>query len=268
MGQIVRKHVHSLRARLAAADWLMLAALLVGMLAVWGFLEIADGVAEGSTRRFDDWLILRLRHPDDPSRPIGPIWFEDAVRDLTSLGSISILTLVVGAVAGYLWIRRERFALAILFPATIGGLLASVALKAVFNRPRPDPSLRLATAYFSSFPSGHTMNSAVVYLTIGLILSRLMTSARLRAYFLVLAFFLTLVVGLTRIYLGVHYPTDVLAGWAAGVTWMVAVWLLIRRQRIPTNQQSDRSVSRTDIGPSPDGVESASMQDASSRRLG
>ncbi|WP_148596768.1 phosphatase PAP2 family protein [Aquisphaera giovannonii] len=234
----VHEHVHRLRARLLAADWLALGILTVGMVAIWGFLEIAEGVSEGTTRRFDAWLIHRLRQPGDPTRPLGPIWFEDAVRDLTSLGSLSLLVLVVGAVAGYLWIRRETVALALLFPATIGGLLVSLLLKAIFHRPRPDVVLQLTPAYLSSFPSGHTMNSAVVYLTIGLILSRLSTGVRLRAYAILLPSFLTLTVGLTRIYLGVHYPTDVVAGWAAGAAWMAVVWFLTRRLPIPRSLAS------------------------------
>jgi len=147
------------------------------------------------------------------------------MRDLTALGSNVVLLIVTGAVAGFLAARRQSHALALVVVSTAGGFFLAQALKLVFARPRPDLVPHLAVVYSSSFPSGHSMFSAVVYLTLGALLSQLVEERTLKAYFLGVACFLTFLVGLSRVYLGVHYPTDVLAGWAAGLAWALMCWM-------------------------------------------
>jgi len=147
------------------------------------------------------------------------------MRDLTALGSNVVLLIFTSAVAGFLAVRRQSHALALVVVSTGGGFLLAQALKLVFARPRPDLVPHLAKVYSSSFPSGHSMFSAVVYLTLGALLSQLVEERAIKIYFLAVACFLTFVVGLSRVYLGVHYPTDVLAGWAAGLAWAVLCWM-------------------------------------------
>ena len=209
-------------------DLLLLLALLVIVGGTWGFIELADEVSEGSTRRLDDYVLRGMRRADDPSRPIGPSWLPEIGRDLTALGGVAVLTLVTLGVTGYLLIRRQRWAAMLVIIATVGGLCLSSILKRAFSRPRPAIVPHLSDAFTSSFPSGHSMLSATVYLTLGALLARFVEQRRLKLYFLVIALLLTFLVGLSRVYMGVHYPTDVLAGWTAGLVWATLCWLVAR----------------------------------------
>jgi len=207
--------------------------LLVG--GVLGFILIADRVQEGRTQRFDDWAIHRLSKPDlaptpppgSATVPVGPPWLREVGRDLTALGGVTVLTLVTFAVAGYLLMARKFGAMWLVLAATVGGLVISSLLKHLFQRERPNVT-HFSDVFTSSFPSGHSMLSAVVYLTLGSLLSRLSPRRRIKAYFLATALLLTFLVGVSRVYMGVHYPTDVLAGWTAGLVWAVLCWLVAR----------------------------------------
>ena len=208
-------------------------AVMLGTLCVvasaWGFVLVASEVARGRTKAFDDRLLLALRVPGDPARPIGPDWLKEAARDVTALGGTEILWLATFAVAGFLALDRRYSAMLFLLGAVGSGWALSGLLKAAFDRPRPDLVPHLMRAYFSSFPSGHSMMSAVVYGTLGTLLSSLVTKRRLKFYFLSLAALIAGSVGVSRVYLGVHYPTDVLAGWSAGLAWATLCWLVSRR---------------------------------------
>jgi undecaprenyl-diphosphatase len=205
---------------------LSLALVVVG--GVWVFVEIADEVAEGSTITFDQAVLRLLRRPADPSRAIGPGWLFEVARDITALGSTSVLLLVLLAVLEYLRLARRRHELWLVFFAAVGGAALSTGLKAFFARPRPSLFPPLVPVSSPSFPSGHAMLAAVVYLTLGALLARLVARRRMKAHILGAAMFLTFLVGLTRVYLGVHYPSDVLAGWAAGLVWATGCWLVAR----------------------------------------
>jgi undecaprenyl-diphosphatase len=218
--------VRSACARVAGTDLLALVAVVAALAGSWAFIEIADEVAEGETRSVDAWIVQSLRRPADPAAPIGPRWLADDVRDVTALGGRAVLLLVTAAVVLYLWLARTYHAMWLVLGAAVGGQLLSAVLKAAFARPRPDVVPHLTPAAFSSFPSGHSMSAAAVYLTLGLLLARLTERTRLRVYVLSLAALVTLLVGVSRVYLGVHYPTDVLAGWAAGSAWAACCWLL------------------------------------------
>jgi len=192
---------------------------------VWGFIEIAEEVFEGETRAIDERIILALR-TSDASDPVGPAWFEEAVRDLTALGSTLVLAIAVLTVVGFLLLVRNWRAASFTFAATGSGLLVSHLLKAVFDRPRPDLIPHEVTVFTPSFPSGHAMMSAVVYLTLAALVARLMRRRRLKLYAMSVAAVFTLLIGLSRVYLGVHWPTDVLAGWMAGASWALGCWLI------------------------------------------
>ena len=170
-----------------------------------------------------------MRVPGHPERPIGPAWLPETARDVTALGSTFVLALATAGVVAFLGLDRRYQAMTFVAASTVGGWLLSAGLKAAFDRPRPDLVPHLMRAYFSSYPSGHSMMSAVVYLTLGGLVSRLVAERRLRFFFLTLAAFLAMIVGLSRVYLGVHYPTDVLAGWTAGGAWATLCWLVGRQ---------------------------------------
>lgn len=210
----------------------LLAALLV-VIGTWGFVELADEVNEGETQTFDEWAVKALRKPDNLAEPIGPTWLAEVGRDLTALGGIAVLLIVTAALSGFLFFVRKYHAMILIMVAVLGGLAISLLLKSSFDRNRPDLVPHLSHVSTSSFPSGHSMMSAVVYLTIGALLTRLTDQQALKVYFLAVAFFITFLVGVSRVYMGVHYPTDVLAGWTAGLVWALICWLVANylRQR-------------------------------------
>jgi undecaprenyl-diphosphatase len=204
---------------------LYLVALSAG---VWAFFELADEVGENEAVSIDEALLLSLRNPDDLADPIGPGWIEEMGRDFTALGSMGVLTLIALSVLGYLLLGgRHRTALFTLI-AVSGGMLLSTLLKMGFDRARPDLVPYDTTVYTASFPSGHSMMAAVTYLTLAAILSRVHGAPLLKAYLLIVAVIITLLVGVSRVYLGVHWPTDVLAGWSAGAAWASLCWLVAR----------------------------------------
>ncbi len=200
---------------------------LVG--SAWLFLVLARDVASGRTRGFDDRLLLALRTPGDPSRPVGPDWLPEVARDITALGSTDVLWMATLAVAGFLGLDRRYRAMGFVLLAVCSGWALSFGLKAAFERPRPELVPHLMRAYFSSFPSGHSMMAAVVYGTLGALMAGLVPHRRLKFYFLSLAALISTMVGVSRVYLGVHYPTDVVAGWSAGLGWSTLCWLVGRR---------------------------------------
>jgi undecaprenyl-diphosphatase len=206
----------------------ILLAVLVVMVSIWGFVEIAEEVVAGETQALDKWVVRQLRRADDPSVPIGPPWLVNAGKDITALGSVSVLLLLFAAVVGYLLLQRAYGAVWLVAVATLGGMLLSSVLKLSFSRQRPDVVPHLVEIYTFSFPSGHSMLSAVVYLTLGALLARIVPRRTGKIYFLTVALVLTFLIGLSRIYLGVHYPTDVLAGWSAGLAWALLCWLAAR----------------------------------------
>ncbi len=229
--------------RLAGRELLPLLLLLLVAGGVWGFVELADETLEGDTRGFDSALLLALREPGDRSDPLGPPWLEGAARDVTALGSLVVLGLLTLAVAGYLALGGKRHAAWLTVAAVAGGQLLNTLLKAGFARPRPDLVPHAVEVFSASFPSGHAMASAATYLTLGALLARVQRRRRLKLYTLGLAVALTLLVGVSRVYLGVHWPTDVLGGWAAGAVWALLCWLaalwLQRRGRVENGGRAD-----------------------------
>jgi undecaprenyl-diphosphatase len=181
-------------------------------------------VLEGETHAFDRAVLLAFRNPLDPSDPIGPTWLEIMFRDITALGGTTVLTLMTIAVIGFLLIDGKRAAAVLVLVSVVGGVLLSSVLKFGIDRPRPDLVAHLVEVHTASFPSGHAMLSAVVYLTLGGLLSRVEGPRRIKIYVLSVAVTLTFLIGLSRVYLGVHWPTDVLAGWCAGAAWAVLCW--------------------------------------------
>ena len=205
----------------------LLMSLLTIAVLLFAFGFIAQEVAEGKLLTLDRHIILALRNPDNPSVPIGPAWLQEAARDVTSLGSIIVLVIITFAVAGYLFLASKPAVAWLMLIAVFGGITLNNLLKFAFARPRPDFVSHAARVFTTSFPSGHATLSAITYLTIGALLARTYPSFIMGLYFMSLAAFLTVLIGVSRIYLGVHYPTDVLGGWCIGVAWAMACWVLM-----------------------------------------
>jgi undecaprenyl-diphosphatase len=206
----------------------MLAVLLAIAGCVWAFAELADKIEEGEADSFDTRVLLALRSPADPADPLGPGWIEEFGRDVTALGGFGVLLFLTFASAGYLWLGGRQRSMLLLLVAVGGGQLLSILFKLGFDRPRPDLVPHGTLVYTASFPSGHAMMAAVTYLTLGAMLARVQPSRALKAYVLALAATVAIAVGISRVYLGVHWPTDVLAGWTAGAAWALACWSVAR----------------------------------------
>lgn len=212
--------------RLAPREFGLIAGLLVAALGLYGFIELAGEVIEGDTERLDRRLLMLFRNPSDLSDPLGPAWLEEAMRDLTALGSVVVLTTLTLAAALFLALAgRTRTALFVLL-AIGGGVALSFMIKHGFDRPRPDLVPHAARTFTQSFPSAHSVMSAVAFLTLGALLARVQPRRRLKAYIALLSILVTVAVGVSRVYLGVHWPSDVLAGWALGGSWALFCWVL------------------------------------------
>lgn len=192
---------------------------IVVVLLVLAFAGLSDLVSEGRTQQFDERVLRALRQPDDPATPIGPRWIQYAAVDITALGSGWVIGLIVFAIVGFLALQGMRRTALFVLIATSSGSTLNTVLKLIFQRPRPEVVPHLSDVLSLSFPSGHALTSAVVYLTLGALLTRIAKRRATKVYCLAMAMFLTVLIGSTRVYLGVHYPTDVLAGWLLGLCW-------------------------------------------------
>lgn len=193
------------------------------------FITFAGAVMEGDTLAFDTRILRALRSPTDPARPIGPVWIENALFDLTALGGSTVRSLVTLAAVGFMLLQtRYRTAIFLLLTAASGELL-DFGMKHLFNRPRPTIVPHLRETFSTSFPSGHAMGAAIVYLTLGAVLMRAAQTRQTKIYIISVAVLLTMLAGVSRVYLGVHYPTDVIGGWIVGFVWASVCWLVSQR---------------------------------------
>jgi undecaprenyl-diphosphatase len=204
-----------------------LVSIILAATVLLAFAKLADAVGEGGTRAFDERILLALRTPGNLADPIGPRWLEEMMRDFTALGGTGVLALMSLAVGGFLGMTRKGHAALLVLVAVVGGVLVSQTMKWAYARPRPELVPHGTEIYTASFPSGHSMMSAIVYLTLGALLARTQSVPSVKVYILAIAVFLTLLVGISRVYLGVHWPTDVLAGWALGGVWALACWMVM-----------------------------------------
>lgn len=206
---------------------LVLAVLALIGLFFFAFLGLSDEVTEGDTHAADTHILMLLRDADDPQKALGPPWLFEMVRDISSLGGIAILTLVTVCAAIYL-LLIHRAGEAFCLVAFVGaGTLLSNILKFGYARPRPDLVPHGSYTFTGSFPSGHSMMSALVYLAVGMMLAKAQRSLAPKIFFLGISVILTVLIGISRVYLGVHWPSDVLAGWLAGGTCAAGFWLAI-----------------------------------------
>jgi len=211
-----------LRRRLFSIERALLATLLLAGAALLAFFKLASEVAEGDTMAFDRAILLAFRSAADPAVPIGPRWLAEAMIDLTAFGSLPVLLLVTAAAIGYLLLARQVRTALFVLAATGGGLALGALLKLAYGRPRPALVPHLVDVASASFPSGHATDSAIVYLTLAALIARGAPERALRLYILGVAILLSLLIGVSRVYLGVHWPSDVVAGWTIGAAWALA----------------------------------------------
>ncbi len=202
----------------------MLAGASVGAAGIAAVLLI--GLAIGHWPfAFDRAIIVGLRDWG------GPSWLPKVAADVTALGGGVILTIVVLLATGLLAVQRLWLSAAATLAASISGGLVVSLVKTEVARPRPDLVDHLVQVSNMSFPSGHSANSAIVYLTLAGLASQVTVSAAARRYILVMAIIMVGAIGCSRVYLGVHWPSDVLAGWSFGTLWALGWWLATARAR-------------------------------------
>jgi undecaprenyl-diphosphatase len=204
--------------------------LVIGLSgALWGFFNVASEVGEGDTAALDRGILLALRNPADPSDPIGSRSLEEAMRDITGLGGFTVVTLVtVVAILSFLIHGRRRHALVLAGTVLLAELSSDLA-KTFYNRPRPDLVPHGSYVYSASFPSGHSTMATATYLTLAVLIASLEPNRGTKAMVFILALGLVVAIGVSRVYLGVHWPSDVLAGWSLGAAWALAGWTALRR---------------------------------------
>ena len=203
-----------------------LAAMFCAVAGLWGFSALAAEVREGDTQKFDERVLLALRQPGNPAQPVGPTWSLQVARDLTAFGGAVGLGMITAVVAGYLWLERRFGLLGFVLASVSSGTALALVLKELFRRPRPQIVPHLTDISTASFPSGHSMLSSLTYLTLAALLARAMPGFWTKLYFLFVAAALSVLIGCSRVYLGVHYPTDVFAGWCIGSAWAILCCLV------------------------------------------
>jgi undecaprenyl-diphosphatase len=202
--------------------------LSIIVVAGWTLAELVDEVVEGSTRDLDRDILLLLRTPGDLSDPVGPWWLEEMGRDFTALGGVAVLTLTTLVVSLFFLLLRKWKSMLYVLLTVGGGIVISGIAKEFFDRPRPELVPHGSLVHTASFPSGHSMMAAVTFLTLGVLIARIQSKRVLKIFVMVVAVTLTLFVGISRVYLGVHWPTDVAAGWLAGGAWSMICLIAAR----------------------------------------
>ncbi len=216
-----------LLASVSRMERMTLATVAFAACALYAFVKVADEVMDHETGGLDRGILLALRDPANLSDPLGPPWFEEMMRDFTALGSTGVLTLLTIVVLLFLLMTHRRHSALLVALSVAGGTALSQVMKWGFDRPRPDLVPHGTAVYTQSFPSGHAMLSAIVYLTLGALLARTQARTRVKVFMLAVAAAVTVLVGISRIYLGVHWPTDVLGGWMLGAAWAAMCWLVM-----------------------------------------
>ncbi len=206
---------------------------------VIAFIIIAILVSKQVTNYLDYTVLLSLRNSADASIPLGPRWLLGFFKDVTSLGSVVVVVIISVLTAAYLIVKKKYLLLRIYLLIVLGGGLSDLLFKEIFARQRPTIVPHLVDAENFSFPSGHAAMSVVIYVSLALIMTYSQINMKLKLYIISAACFLALLVGFSRIYLGVHYPTDVLAGWLLGMFWVLLGWLLIQPNEMERFQSTN-----------------------------
>lgn len=207
----------------------VLIVVLCVVVAIAGFAALAAEVREGDIFAIDRTLLLAFRAPGHLGVPVGPRWLQEAARDISALGGFTVLALVTIISALLLFLHRRAAQAAVFLASVVFAQIAAEVVKALVDRPRPTLVPHNDLVYSASFPSGHAVMTPVVYLTLAVVVANLEQRRHLKAILPVCAAFLVLAVGVSRVYLGVHWPTDVLAGWALGLAVALVASIALRR---------------------------------------
>jgi undecaprenyl-diphosphatase len=210
--------------RIARTEIAAVSALFIIALGVMTFVELADDMTEADGQAFDQSVLAWVQPV--AGEPRGPWWMKEAAADLTSLGGISVLALFATIAIVFLLIHRKRLSALLLVVGLAGGVALSEGLKAIFERERPPAPFQAVETLNASFPSGHALLATVFYLSLGVMLTRAFPRRHVKAFVLGAAMLIALLIGTTRVYLGAHWASDVLAGWSVGAAWAMALWLV------------------------------------------
>lgn len=231
------KMLRALTAPPIGGKLLLATAALTAVAGLALFCETADDQAEADGQA-SDWRILRaLRKGGAPSDPIGPAWLTVAAEEVSALGGVAPISALAVAVSGGLWLGRRRKAAALVAISWAGALVLSEGLKRVFKRQRPPKAYQVGVGSNASFPSGHTLLSSVAYFTVGAVLARALTSIRMKTYVVGASIVTALGVGMTRVYLGLHWANDVVGAWGLGSAWAMLCWMMLGEPPRPTWRQ-------------------------------
>lgn len=197
----------------------------------WGVFEILAFSNKSDGPSLDDRMIVLMRNADNPKRLVGPPFFEEAMRDFTALGGYAVLLTTTVSFASFARAELGRDIYRFFVVTVVTGFLSGVVLKELVQRNRPSLVPHLSHVSGStSFPSSHAMMSVIVYVTIGLLLAQLSRNRALQHLLIALPFGVSLLVGVSRVCMGVHFPSDVLAGWAFGLLWTWTMFSLRGRR--------------------------------------
>lgn len=203
-------------------------ALLAAALCWIGFALVTAVVWSGHSESIDSAGLMFWRR-GETLLPVGPLWLLEGVRDLTALGGVLLRNLIaLGALSALLFLRLRREAV-LLATTIVGGWILNSLVKLMIGRPRPLIVPHLTEAGGQSFPSGHSFNSAVVYIAIALAFAAMSPSRSIRWTLIGLAIALSMTVAFTRVWLGVHFPSDVMAGWLGGAGWAFLATAILQR---------------------------------------
>lgn len=209
---VLRKILNRADTLLGALGIFLVAGFAVALLGTLGFAELAEHVTSGTTQAFDERVLVWLSAHRNPLS-------DTVMLELTALGTASVVLIIAGIASLFLVLTKHKYSALLLGVATVGGLALNTVLKFGFHRPRPEVVVWGAQAFSSSFPSGHAMNSAIVYSTVAYLAARLQRRLWSKLLTMLAAFLLVVLICLSRLYLGVHYPSDVAAGVTIGLAW-------------------------------------------------
>jgi membrane-associated phospholipid phosphatase len=190
--------------------------IIIGAAAAAIFIGVAAVVAGGLTQGIDEAALRWLATHRSPA-------FDKLMLEATTLGDGIVIVMVVATTSVFLWLTHHRWSVFILVVGVIGGKVLNTALKLGYDRTRPSVVEAIDTVSSPSFPSGHAMGAMIAYGSVAYLVSRLEPTPRMRTATWLIAGALILLIGISRVYLGVHYPSDVIAGFLAGLAWLALV---------------------------------------------